>query len=249
MCWECRHGGGGSSVLRMQPRSAPQPSSSATAFGVVFNRTPMETSTIGSLSRLTLDGTPRTIVGVMPSGFGFPSPDVDVWVPLSDSYRTRSRSARSLQVVGRLGPGTTIDREREALQTLARRLEQDHEVDRGWGVTVATLRESLVGSIRLRLAILFGASGCVLLIACANVSSLLLTRGLGRSREMALRVALGATRGRLMRQQLVESTVIAVLGGLVGVALAAWSLDVLRAAAGFNLPRFESSPWTLACWP
>ena len=127
---------------------------------------------------------------------------------------------------------------RDVLQTVAARLAiQYPETNRGWGVTVVSLQDSVVGDVRTPLLVLVAAVGCVLLIACANVAALLLARGTGRARELAVRIALGATRGRIVRQQLTESITVAVAGGAAGLLIAYWLLDVLPAAAGFDLPR------------
>jgi putative ABC transport system permease protein len=106
-----------------------------------------------------------------------------------------------------------------------------------WGVTVTALQESLVGGVRRPLLVLLASVGCVLLIACANVTSLLLARGISREREIAVRAALGASRGRIVRQQFVESVVIAGFGGLAGLMLAWAGLHVFRASASIELPR------------
>lgn len=190
--------------------------------------------------RVTLDGRVRTIVGVMPPAFAFPAPDADFWIPLQDAWRTRQRSARWMDVIGRLVPGVSVSQGEEILRTIARRLEAEHPAtNTGWGVTVVPLHDSLVGQARRPLLVLLTAVLCILLIACANVTSLLLARGIARSREFAVRAALGAGRWRLVRQQLIESTMLAVAGGAAGLLLAHWAIAALKAAGGYDLPRLD----------
>jgi predicted permease len=187
---------------------------------------------------ITVDGSPYAIVGVMPASFAFPSALVDVWVPIPDSYRRRSRSAHFLEVVGRLAPDVSLDNGLAVLSTSAAQLEARHpDTNRGWGVTVTTLEESIVGDVRRPLFVLLATVGCVLLIACANVASLMLARGSARSRELAVRTALGASRARVGRQQLVESVIVALLGGAAGIAIAALAVQYLRTRTVVDLPR------------
>jgi putative ABC transport system permease protein len=189
---------------------------------------------------IVIDGRPRTIVGVMPRTFRFPAADDRLWTPLGDGSRSESRSAHYLGVVGRLAPCVTVDGAREGLRAVARRLETAYpDSNRGWAVTVTSLRDSLVGDVRTRLLVLLGAVAAVLLIACANVASLMLARGVARARELGVRAAMGATRGRLLRQQTIEGLLLSLLGGAAGVALAAWSLQVLRKTSGVDLPMLE----------
>ena len=189
-------------------------------------------------SSITVDGSAYAIVGVMPASFAFPSAAVDVWVPIPDSYRRRSRSAHFLDVVGRLAPGASAETASSVLGTIAARLETQYpDTNRGWGITTASLQDSIVGDVRRPLLVLLATVGCVLLIACANVASLVLARGVARSREVAVRTALGASRARVGRQQLVESGIIAALGGAAGLLLAALSIQFLRTRTVIDLPR------------
>jgi putative ABC transport system permease protein len=192
-----------------------------------------------TLSRsITVDGAPYTIVGVMPASFAFPSAAVDVWVPIPDAYRRRSRSAHFLEVVGRLAPDVSLEKGTAVLSTSAARLEAQYpDTNRGWGISATTLEESIVGDLRRPLLVLLATVACVLLIACANVASLMLARGSARSRELAVRTALGASRARVGRQQLVESVIVALLGGAAGLALAALTLQYLRSRTVVDLPR------------
>ena len=171
---------------------------------------------------LTLDGKVRTVVGVMPKSFRFPTGDDQLWMPLADSSRAESRSAHYLEVVGRLADGVTAQAAAEGLKAVAGRLASAYpESNRGWSTTVASLRDGEVGSVRTPLLILLAAVAAVLLIACANVAGLMLARSIGRSRELAVRAALGATAGRLMRAHIVEALLLSLLGGAAGVLLAA----------------------------
>ena len=189
---------------------------------------------------VTLDARAYTIAGVMPAGFAFPSPEAQLWVPLAGSWRSASRSAHFLDVVGRLAQGVRPDAALALLRDAALRLEAEYPAsNKGWGVTLVPLHEGVTGGARRPLLVLLAAVGCVLLIACANVASLLLARGTVRIRELAVRAALGATRARVARQLLTESAVIGVLGGAAGLLIAYWSLLALRGAGGFDLPRFD----------
>jgi predicted permease len=186
---------------------------------------------------IVLDGSPHTVVGIMPASFEFPGRGVHVWVPLVDARRNDSRSAHYLEAVGKLSTGTNVAAGRAVLEAGALRLAEAYpDTNRGWGVTVTTLRDSAVSDVRTPLLMLFSAVTCVLLIACANVAGLLLARGVTRTREMAVRAALGASAARRVRQQLVECGLLAMAGGLAGIALAAWSLDALQAAEHLSLP-------------
>ena len=183
-------------------------------------------------SRMNLDDDPVTVVGIMPSGFGFPSPAVDLWVPMRNALRERSRSGHYLEVVARLNPSASLDGATDVLRTVAARLETAFPAtNRGWGVTLVPLHESVTGDVKRPLLVLLAAVGCVLLIACANVAGLLLANGHERARELSLRVAIGASRGRLIGQQLIESLLLAT-GGAVGAVAVAQIALVAAAADG-----------------
>ncbi len=189
---------------------------------------------------LTLDGQPYTVTGVMPPRFGVPGAAVEAWAPL-ELRAGDDRGRRFLRVLGRLRPGATLDAARTDLETVAARLQALHpDTNGGWSVTVRALHQAIVGpELRQALLLLLGVVAFVLVIACANVAHLALVRGARREREMAIRVALGAGRLRLVGQLLAESVLIAAAGGALGLLVAAWSLDVLRAAAPVALPRLE----------
>jgi len=179
---------------------------------------------------ITLDSRPRTIVGVMPRAFDFPSSDERIWLPLPDDWRAQTRGARFLGAVGRLSPGVSIDAGRDSLRAVARRIEDAYPDNRGWSVTMVLLDEAVVGDVRTPLLVLFAAVASILLIACANVAGLMLARGASRSREMAVRAAVGATRSRLLRQQLVESALLSLLGCAAALVLAFWCVGLVRVA-------------------
>jgi putative ABC transport system permease protein len=189
---------------------------------------------------LTLDGSVYTVVGVMPAGFQFLR-EVDLWTPLDvPAVLQRMRGARFLQVVAKLKPETSLEQARTGMTTLAQKLESDHaESNSGWGVSVVSLQEKIVGDVKQGLLVLLAAVGFVLLIACANVASLLLTRGVARQKEIAIRVALGAGRRRIIRHLLTESVFLALIGGGLGLLLSLWGIDALRALSPANLPRIE----------
>ena len=192
---------------------------------------------------ITLGGTPFTVIGVMPPGFRFKgraTDEAELWTPLSldPSRDYRATSGRYLLSVGRLKPGVTVDQADAELRALAARLAQEHPVfNAGWTTTIVPLREQVVGGARTPLLVLAGVVAFVLLIACANVANLQLARGAARRRELAVRTALGASRGTLVRDLLVESLVLSVAGGALGLMLAVWGTAALVAVAPAGLPR------------
>jgi putative ABC transport system permease protein len=179
------------------------------------------------------------IVGVMPAGFRFLYSDTDLWgaYQLNRNERFRETSGRFISVMARLKTGTTIDEARADMAAIARRLESQYEFNKGNGVTLVPLREELTGEVEASLIVLYVAVAVLLSIACFNVANLLLARGASRRREIAIRTSLGASRFAIVRQLLVESVLLSVTGGVLGVALARWSLDALVAFAPPDLLR------------
>ena len=187
---------------------------------------------------LEIDGEPRTVVGVMPPGFAFPV-GTELWTssrfdapphplnPLKDP--STNRGSHYFATIGRLKPGVTLAQASAEVDTIAKRLRKEYPNDEeGAGATVVPLRQDLVGETRPALLILVGAVALVLLIACVNVANIILARGASRQKEIALRITLGAGRLHLLRHLLVESMLLAIVGGALGVLLAYWGLSPLR---------------------
>jgi predicted permease len=188
---------------------------------------------------ISLDGNAYTVVGVMPPDFRFAG-DVDLWLPLAYGPATSSRGVHNLLVIGRLRDGdspTTAQAEMDAIMAALEEAYPDDNVGRG--ANVEAMEAVLTGQVRPALLFLMGAVGLVLLIACANVANLLLTRSITRQREVAVRAALGARRRRLVRQFLVESLLLALAGGVLGLLLAFAGVALLRDLAPAALPQVK----------
>jgi predicted permease len=195
--------------------------------------------------RIELNGTGYTIIGVIPGGFHLSMPafpeNNEVCIPIGQwtdvIFHDRS-SGLGTKAVGRLKPGVTLAQARADMESVANHLAQAYPVaDKDSGVTVMSLRDSMVGEIRPFLLLLLGAVGFVLLIACVNVANLSLARSTNRTREFAIRSALGATTSRVLRQLLTESTLLAVAGGALGLLLAAWGTQAVLGLVSETLPR------------
>ena len=178
---------------------------------------------------ITVNGRPFTVVGVMPQDFQLPA-GAAMWLALTMNENMRSARGRWMTVVGRLKPEVTLGQAREEMKTLAALLARENpDFDTGWTTTVFPLHADLVRDVRPALVVLVGAVALLLLVGCANVANLLLARAVGREREVAIRSALGASPGRLVRQLLAESLLLALAGGAAGLVLGAWVLQALVA--------------------
>ncbi|HVQ31238.1 MAG TPA: ABC transporter permease [Vicinamibacteria bacterium] len=194
-------------------------------------------------SALLVDDVPHTIVGVLPASFTFPS-RASLWVPIGRFATDRNFEDRSihpgLSALGRLQTGVTLAQAGSEMQRIATDLKRRYPVEStSEGVTLRSLRDALVGRVEQPLLLLFSAVSVLLLITCSNVAGLLLTRSLARGHEMALRVALGARRGHVFRQVLVESLLLAGLGGALGLLVATWGVPLLGQMALADVPRAQ----------
>ncbi len=195
---------------------------------------------------LTLDGEPRVVVGVLPAEFALgiltTAGDRDVWAPrLMEGWEQGSRSSAWWNVVARLRPGVSLERAEEDMDRVAAELAREYPAtNAGIGATIVPLHDHLVGSARTALLVLLTAVFAVLMIACVNVANLLLARGAEREGELAVRSAMGAERGRLVRQLLGESVVLAGFGAGAGILLAFWGIDVVKRLAPGTIPRLET---------
>jgi putative ABC transport system permease protein len=186
--------------------------------------------------QISLSGVSYTVIGVLPASYAFGTP-TDVFVPIglrANEMKERS-SHPGIYAVARLKPGVTVETARAELIAIAQRIGEQYGM-KGNSATLTPLKEVFVGDIRTTLLILLGAVGFVLAIACANVANLLLARAATRQKEMAIRTALGAGRLRIVRQLLTESLLLAILGGVLGMLLALWGIDLLRSASADTLP-------------
>ncbi|HEU4386267.1 MAG TPA: ABC transporter permease, partial [Blastocatellia bacterium] len=193
--------------------------------------------------KLTINGRSHTIIGVMPPGFAFPR-QAQIWQPLwfpKASYDQQRRGARGLEVLARLKAEASLPAAQAELDRLSAQLTeqypQNYAAERRYRMTLTPLLEDHVGEVRPSLLLLLGAVGFVLLIACANVANLLLARAAARRQEIAVRLAMGAGRGRILRQLMAESVLLAAAGGAAGLVFAVWGTRLLLDVAPHNLPR------------
>lgn len=195
---------------------------------------------------ITLDDKVYTVVGVMPADFAFPSESIEAWCLPGFDPQSVNRRRHNLSSVGRLKPGTSLDQAQAEMKTIADNLNQQDGLSSG--VRLVGLQDEIVGNVRLRLLVLWAAVLAVLLIACANVAGLLLARAVSRQKEVAIRMALGGSRQRLIRQFLTESVLLAGMGGILGVALSYAAGHFLISSAGSTVPRsrdFHLDGWVL----
>ncbi|HXW08703.1 MAG TPA: ABC transporter permease [Vicinamibacterales bacterium] len=191
--------------------------------------------------QLNLNGTAHTVLGVMPPRFRFPD-DVDIWQLLQWDLRQHSRSAHFMEAVARLGPDATLQQARGAVDALALRLQTEFPAsNRGWATRLIPLLDEQLGYYRPALLVLFGAVGLLLVIGCLNVASLLLTRALSREREIAIRVAMGASPRQVVTQLLAESLVLSGAGAAVGILVSAALLPLLVNLTPVAIPRLEEA--------
>ena len=192
---------------------------------------------------LMLSNTAYTVIGVAPQGFAFPTQEFQLWTPMglleTDApAQAANRALRIFTAVGRLRPGVSEQQARDELTTISRDLARTYPTTNAdVELTVSSLKERLVGDVRRPLLVLLGTVGLLLLIACANVANLVLTRTAGREREMAIRAALGAGQRRLLRQLATEAGVLSAIGGLAGLLVALWTIDLLPASILSRLPQ------------
>src|SRR6185437_10248561 len=198
---------------------------------------------------VTLDGKPRAVVGVLRPDFtlnheviptvgGIDKPEIFLPLPM-DAKQELNYGPENFNILARLKPGVTMRRAQADIDIIATRLRVEKHRDRTFTISVVPLMEQVVGGTRSSILILLGAVAMVLLIACANVANLLLSRATGRQKEIAVRTALGAGRSRLVLQLLTESVLLGVLGGAAGLILSAWSLYLVRAIHPGNIPRLD----------
>jgi len=199
---------------------------------------------------INLNAEPFTIIGVLPASFRFPTPDIELWSSLASLYKLdpkssvgdwiNNRSLRGYRVVGRLKDGVSQEQAQAEMNAIAERLARDYpDSNAGTGVVLVPLRTQMIGDYQKALVVLLVAVGFILLIACANVANLMMARTAARDREIAIRRAMGAGQLRLVRQMLTESVLLSSLGGLIGLLLASWGVQLLLGLTPKDIPRLE----------
>src|SRR6185436_13154196 len=196
---------------------------------------------------IVLEGRPHLVIGVMPPRFRFPTDDTEMWAAIKDNMTGMPRNSRFMVAAGRLRPGVGLAAAQAEVDTLSAQLQSAYpETNKGWRVRLAGVHDAIVGDTKSALLVLVGAVGLVLLIACANVSNLLLARATSRRRETAIRLALGASRGRIVGQWLTENLVLSLAGGACGVALAYGAVRLVVAFGPADVPRLDET--TVDAW-
>ena len=190
---------------------------------------------------ITLEGKPFTILGVMGATFDFPQ-GADFWVPLQLDAPAFDRGSRSLTLIGRIKRGVALEQASSEVASIATSLEKEYpEANEGRGFSLASMEEQLVGKLRPAFLVLLGAVGLILLIACANAAGLLLAAAAARTNEIAIRTAIGADRGRIVRQLLTESLILALLAGCIGLLLGWWAAGLLATYGPQEIPRLQQA--------
>ena len=204
------------------------------SYGVWERMFGADTGIVGRAIRV--NGTAATVVGVMPRNFGFPE-FAKMWAPIGAVATPLARDDRSVSVVARLAQTTTLPQARAEIAAVTRDIAREHPVEyRGWSATASPVLDALRGDSGPPFLVLLGASAFVLLIACANLANLMLVRASRREREVAVRLALGAGRARLIRMLLAESIVVSVAGGALGLLIALWGVDAIPGLIGTEIP-------------